>query len=281
VNAGHPGNAAQPPHASHAIANLTRLPARVRPPLRAALALAACFAILLPVHPASAQDRHIAVLTFERPPYYSLTREGSPKGFLLLLADRILRQAGLDPEYADMPSGRILIELAAAKSATCAVGWHMTPERSRIAAYSFPIYQDAPLVAVFRRDSPALPDGQATLSGLAAIQDLQLGLNASFSYGPEVEDILRTMPRPPMRVDATQAQLMRMLDAGRFEAMLVNPEEIEEMARDAQVPLDRLRVVPLADLRKGRLRYLLFNKSIDPGLLGKVNEAIDKTVHLE
>lgn len=229
--------------------------------------------------PAAAQP--VTVLTFERPPYYSLPANGLPQGFLLSLADRILREAGLLPEYVNMPSRRILMELAAAKTLTCAVGWYMTPERTRNAEYSFPIYQDAPLMALFREDYQGLPDGPATLRGLTAMPDLAFGLNESFSYGPEVDALLEKMPRPPVRVNGTQVQLVRMLHASRFDVMLVNPEEIDALSNESGVDPFTLRIVPLADLRKGRLRYLLFNKPVDPAVLERVNRAIEKLVKLD
>ncbi|WP_243367837.1 substrate-binding periplasmic protein [Fundidesulfovibrio soli] len=241
--------------------------------------LAVCLSALCAPPRAAAQP--VTVLTFERPPYYTLGVNGHPQGFLLSLADRILREAGLLPEYVDIPSGRILMELAAAKTPTCAVGWYMTPERTRTAEYSYPIYQDAPLMALFRDDFQGLPDGPATLRGLAAMPGLVFGLNESFSYGPEVDTLMANMPRPPVRVNGTQLQLVRMLHASRFDVMLVNPEEIDALATETGVDPFSLRIVPLADLRKGRLRYLLFNKSIDPAVLGRVNRAIEKLVKLE
>ncbi|WP_243313079.1 substrate-binding periplasmic protein [Fundidesulfovibrio agrisoli] len=244
-----------------------------------ACGLAVCLASL-GLHPAAAAQP-ITVLTFERPPYYTLGSNGYPQGFLLSLTDRILREAGLLPEYVDMPSRRILMELAEAKTLTCAVGWYMTPERTRIAEYSYPIYQDAPLMALFREGYQGLPDGPATLRGLAAMPDLVFGLNEAFSYGPEVDALLEKMPRPPVRVNGTQVQLVRMLHASRFDVMLVNPEEIDALSNESGVNPFTLRIVPLADLRKGRLRYLLFNKSVDPAVLRRVNRAIEKLVKLE
>jgi len=238
-----------------------------------ALSLMLASLALLPAMAAPALSGPLKVCYFERPPYYA-TIEGQPSGFLIHRVRQILTEAGLEFEFEQMPARRILHELSSGQEPACAVGWFKTPERERIYKFSLPIYQDMPLQAVFLKLGKMPPASVTTFARLSAEPGFILGINDSFSYGPEVDTLIPAMPTPPVRVQGTQEQLIRMLGAKRFDYTLVNPEEATTLACLAGMESDALVQVPLTDLPKGNLRYLMFSQSVGDDIIDKINAAI-------
>lgn len=218
--------------------------------------------------------QRITVYTFNRPPYYTLSPQGKPSGFLLLRADSVLRKAGLEPEYVELPPGRVLSDMAASPTPACAVGWLKTPEREKIGKFSSPIYQDLPPLAVFRRGGNLPPTSATTLEEVTKIPGMVFGINQTFSYGPQVDALLGSLATPPMQISGSQIHLMRMLGAGRFDAMLINSEELDELRREAGLTSQQLVPRLLSDLPSGNVRYLIFSKTTPADVIHRVNEAI-------
>ncbi|MFP5221176.1 MAG: substrate-binding periplasmic protein [Acidobacteriota bacterium] len=219
-------------------------------------------------------------LYFERPPYYA-TVNGQPDGLLLNLCREILTRAGVPHAFQEMPPGRILETIKANQGPVCSIGWFKTPERERGAVFSLPIYQDEPLRAVFLKSGAMPPPNVSTFAQLAEQTSLTLGLNQAYVFGRPVDTLVSKMRTPPVKSAGTQAQLMRMLAAGRFDYMLVNPAEIETLAELANIPMDELHVLELDDLPKGNLRYLMFSKATPPEVIERINAVIMQMVKLE
>lgn len=220
------------------------------------------------------------ILYFERPPYYT-TVNAQPDGLLLNLVRDLFTLAGVPHAFQEMPPGRILETVKANQGPICTVGWFKTPDRESYATFSLPIYQDEPLRAVFLKSGTMPPPGISTLARLVEQADLSVGVNQSYAYGHAVDTLLAGMRVPPVRTSGTQAQLMCMLVARRFDFMLANPEEIDTLAALANIPVDTLHVLKLTDLPKGNLRYLMFSKSTPPDVIGCIDEAIGKLVRLD
>jgi polar amino acid transport system substrate-binding protein len=241
---------------------------------RAILALLAVSAALV-FWPRQSQAGPLKAYYFERPPYYA-TLEEQPSGFLVHRARDILTQAEVDFEFESMPSRRILQELAATAVPACAVGWFKTPERERLYKFSLPTYQDLPILAVFLKHGRRPPPSVTTLAALTAETDLSVGVIESFSYGPKVDALLAAKPNPPMRVQGSQEQLMRMLAAGRFDYVLVSPEEANTLACLAGLEPDDIAQLVLRDVPKGNIRYLMFSMATPDETVRRVNAAIMK-----
>jgi polar amino acid transport system substrate-binding protein len=237
-----------------------------------------CMLFLLP------SDRYavaqpLETLYFERPPYYA-TVNGQPDGFLLNVARDILTLADVPHAFQEMPPGRILETLKSNRGPACSIGWFRTPERERYAVFSLPIHQDEPLRAVFLKSGAVPPLEITTLAQLVEHPDLSMGVNQSYVFGYPVDTLVARMRIPPVSTTSSQAQLMRMLGARRFDFMLVNPVEIETLAGLAGIPMEELHVLPLSDLPKGNLRYLMFSKATSPEVIERINAAIGKLVQL-
>jgi len=242
----------------------------------------ACFTAILLLLATSdpARADHLTVLYFDRPPYY-LTLGGRPGGFLVDLTSRILIDAGVPHEFQEMPPKRILEALRSPKGSFCSIGWFKTLERERFAVFSHPIYQDRPFVAVFLKHGRVRPPAVDSLKALCSRADLVLGVNAAFSYGQAVDAILDKAASPPLNVNVSQEQLMRMLAAQRFDYMLANPEEIGALTALAGLKEADLEVVRLDDVPRGNLRYLMFSKDTPAETIRRVNAAIDRLVRID
>ncbi|MFZ5426418.1 MAG: substrate-binding periplasmic protein [Thermodesulfobacteriota bacterium] len=238
------------------------------------LALLACS------RPCHAGNDALIILYFERPPYYATT-EGLPGGFLVNLTREIMAEAGIGAVFQEMPARRIIEVIKTSDKPVCSIGWFKTPEREEYARFSIPIYRDQPLAAAFLASGRGPKPGAATFKEVAADPDLVMGLNSAFSYGEKVDAMLKGLAAPPVKVNATQEQLMRMLSARRFDYMLVNPEEAGTLACLAGLSPEDLAEHSFPDLPKGNLRHLMFSQNTPAGTIGRVNEAIRRLAPLE
>lgn len=254
--------------------------------MRAALAAGLCAACLLLAAPPGAwaqaqqHDGQITVFTFDRLPYYALTPQGEPQGFLLLGADAILRRAGFTPEYVDLPTGRVLAQLARSDVPACGVGWYRTPEREQAFIFSDPIYRDKPLAAICRAGAP-IPEDSTTLEQLSHVPGLVFGLVENYSYGPIADPILGRMAAEPVRLGGSPLQLMRMLGAGRVDVLLMNPVEAEYLIKAAGLAPEAAVIRPLDDLPEGNERHVIFSPSTPPEVVQRVNAAIAAQGHTQ
>ena len=237
----------------------------------------ACFFLLFSSQEAAAQP--LEVLYFERPPYYA-TVNGQPDGFLVSLTRKILAQAGVTASFLEMPARRILTTIKANQGAVCSIGWFSTPERETYATFSLPIYEDQALMAVFLRSGRVPPAGITRFEELSAETDLALGLNEGYSYGNHVDQLISRMRTPPVKSSGPQEQLMRMLAAGRFDFLLVNPIEIDTLARLAEIPPEDILALELSDMPRGNMRHLMFSKAVSSEIIQRVNETIQQMVRL-
>lgn len=247
--------------------------------IRFAVSFSAILTAALGLFPPVASAERVKVLYFERPPYYA-TVAGKPDGFLVHLARDVFAAAKLDPEFQEMPASRIMKEIKTSPEPVCSIGWFKTAEREKSFRFSLPIYQDMPPLAVFLKTGRQPPAGITTLAGLAET-DLTLGVIDAFSYGPAVDALVASLRSPAVRVNGSQEQLARMLGAKRFDFLLVNPEEVDVLARQGGLRPGDLVRVRLTDLPRGNKRYLIFSKSTSQATVDRVNDAIEKLVGVE
>ncbi len=240
--------------------------------------LGAVLICLAPARNQAAAQTPLRILIFERPPYYTVLPGGKPDGFLVQLTVTLLQEAGIPHEFSEMPARRILERIRQNSGPECSIGWFKTPEREEFSRFSLPIYRDMPLMAVFRRGEGPPPGARATLEELARHPGLTLGLNETFSFGHAVDAILAGYAAPPMRISASQDQLLRMLLAKRFDYMLINPEEFHTLATQAGIDVDALSPVKLDDLPRGNRRYLMCARCVDDATMDRINKAISRLV---
>lgn len=258
----------------------------------ASLVLAALALLAFSVAPAPAQQpRQATVVYFERPPYY-YTHQGQPGGFLLAIARNAFEAAGLEVGYESAPPKRIMARMHEG-GRLCSVGWFRTPEREAFALFSVPIYRGQPLVLVAAWRSRERLAGMTTLAEVFAVPGLTWGVPGGYAYGAVV-DALRARLEPRV-ADAPVAldQMLAMLGAGRFDYLLLAPEELPLLDPDGAVGEDREQparspegserhgdflVLPLADLPDGPARHIMCTPGVGPAFMERLDQGIRATV---
>lgn len=213
------------------------------------------------------------VMAYPNRPPYNYTENGTAAGSLVDLARTILAAAGIEFTFAEMPSKRILAELAPEDSRLCSFGWFKTPEREAYARFSRPFVQDTPLQALVLRRNLARFAGKASLRELAATPSLELGLMAGWSYGAAVDDTLQQAGVQVVDIPARQQQAL-MLAWGRFAYTLVREAEVDEVVRLSGLSAEEFSILPLSDLQARDTRYFLCGRGVPADVLARIDAAI-------
>lgn len=238
--------------------------------------LLAAALLLAGIRPAPGQvgqgpDLHVVYL--ERPPYY-WTDNGEPKGFLLVLTQRILDRAGVTATWAPHPPNRIIEELRTNRLPLCSIGWFRTAEREAFANFSLPIYRDQPMVLLTTVDKAQRFSRHRTLREVFSDTSLVMAQVASFSYGEAIDRLQRDILVRNLTVSSTQKVLPRLILQDRASYMLVAPEEVPTLLQSAGVDPQQFTALSMDGIPAGNLRYLIFSQRVPESTLSRVNEAV-------
>lgn len=231
------------------------------------LALLACLA-----GPAFAQQP--LVIEYRDKPPYTYTQDGRPAGFLMDRAVQLLKRAGIEARFAEVPIRRTLLNLQGNATALCSPGLYKTPEREAFARYSLPIHRDRPHVVLAHGSVSAQIRSFTRIAQLFADASLQPGLLDGVSYGVPLDQALASAARPPLRAQLSPLQLARMVGARRVDYMLIDQEDLGWLRKDpdfANLPLVR---IDFADMPRGELRYFACSQQVSPQTLDRINQAI-------
>lgn len=239
------------------------------PPLARPLALL----VALWAGAACAQPPTLTVEYRDKPPY-SYTEGGKPAGFLMERTARLLKRAGIDAQFAEVPIRRTLLNLQANQAAMCSPGLYKNPEREAFARFSLPIHRDKPHVVLAHASAAAQIRAIPRVAQLFADASLQPGLLDGVSYGVQLDQFLATAARPAERARLTVMQLARMVAAHRVDYMLIDEEDLAWLRRDPEfAPLPLVRI-EFADMPRGELRYLACTMQVAPQTMDRLNQAI-------
>lgn len=213
----------------------------------------------------------------DKPPY-SYTEGGKPAGFLMERTMRLMKRAGLDAHYAEVPIRRTLMNLQANQEPMCSPGLYKNPEREVFARFTLPIHRDRPHVVLAHASVAAQIRARARVAQLFADASLQPGLLDGVSYGLQLDQYLATAAKPPIRAQLTVMQLARMVGAHRVDYMLIDEEDLNWLRKDPEfTPLPLVRV-EFADMPRGELRYLACSQQVPPQTIERLNQAIRESL---
>lgn len=209
----------------------------------------------------------------DKPPY-SYTEAGRPAGFLMERTARLLKRAGIEARYVEVPIRRTLQHLQANQAPICSPGLYKNPEREAFARFTLPIHRDKPHVVLAHASAVAQIRAIPRVAQLIADGSLQVGLLDGVSYGQQLDQYLAATARPPVRAHLTPLQLARMVGARRVDYMLIDEEDLGWLRRDAEfAPLPLVRI-EFADMPRGELRYLACSPQVPAQTLDRLNQAI-------
>lgn len=227
--------------------------------LRPRACVAAALALLAQV--AAAAEPEVQWLRYELPPLYITQGPLQDRGVLDQALARLLpRLAGYQHRIVTVPPKRMEASLRSLPNA-CAFGMLKNAERESFLTFSapFPI-QVAPGLLVRRADlAPLAPlrdaKGRLSLQGWLNNPELKLGLAEGRAYGAAVDDVVAALPA--RRVERVSSQnpalnLLRMLELGRVDGVLMLPFEPAALAAAHGLKLDELRLLPLVEQATAR-----------------------------
>jgi polar amino acid transport system substrate-binding protein len=237
----------------------------------------ACLLVLLTAARAAAAQAPLGIEYRDKPPY-SYTEAGRPAGFLMERTARLLKRAGIEARYAEVPIRRTLQNLQANQAAMCSPGLYKNPEREAFARFSLPIHRDKPHVVLAHASVAAQIRAIPRIAQLFADASLQPGVMDGVSYGQQLDQYLAAAARPPVRAQLAPLQLARMVAARRVDYMLIDEEDLGWLRKDpdfAPLPLVRIE---FADMPRGELRYVACSQLVPQQTLDKLNQAIREIV---
>lgn len=233
-------------------------------PCLLALTLASCTALA---------QAPLAIEYRDKPPY-SYTEAGRPAGFLMERTARLLKRAGIEASYAEVPIRRTLLNLQGNQAALCSPGLYKIPEREAYARFSLPIHRDRPHVVLAHANVAARIRAMPHVAQLFADPGLQPGLLDGVSYGQQLDQFLAASARPALRAQLTPLQLARMVGARRADYMLIDEEDLAWLRKEPEFKTLPLVRIDFADMPRGQLRYLACSQQVTPQTMDKLNQAI-------
>ncbi|MBF7731538.1 transporter substrate-binding domain-containing protein [Pseudomonas sp. N040] len=216
----------------------------------------------------------------ERQPYQYTDGDGRAAGVLITPTARVFARAGVPVTWKSEPFNRSLMVIQANTGNDCSIGWFKTPEREGFARFSLPIYRDQPQVGLVRADFPVQQGVSAR--ELLGNPEIRLLLKQSFAYGEYLDSLIARLPAARVqRVSVEVPNLLLMLQARRADLLILAAEEVDFYAAQAGQPLQGFRVVRLADLPRGELRYLMCSQQVPEAIIRRLDAAIRREVTLD
>lgn len=215
----------------------------------------------------------LVVQYFEYPPYYHQLPDGQPAGLIVDLARRAFARAGIEVRFSFVPAKRILHDMHTGQP-VASLGWFRTPERETFAQFSLPIYINRPAGVLFSRGRETEFRPFETLQTLMDSRRFFIGRVGGLSNGEFLDALLAKHSDRIMEVTADSVRLLKMLKAGRFDFVLIPPEEMDDLLREAGMASSDFMLQSMRDIPDGNTRYIMYSKTVDAGLIRRIDEAI-------
>jgi len=241
--------------------------------MHAFMKLAVMLWVVLMVAPIRCSAQALDVLYFDYPPYYLTLPDGEAGGFLVERARAVFKQAGVTPRFLFVPPKRILAEIQSGRP-VASLGWFKTPEREVYARFSHPFYINRPYEIMFLRERDERFRGCSSFAQMMESGRFTLGRVEGFSDGQYVDAVVSKFAERVVLVAVDSVRLLRMLDAGRFDFMLVPPEEVDALLLAAGMTRERFEFKTLEDIPQGNVRHIMYSKSVAEGLIRRIDDAI-------
>lgn len=228
-------------------------------------------ALLLVCAPAMAEPLTLGFLS--RPGFAEMA-DGKPSGAFLPIAAAAVAKAGLHVDWQALPQKRLIDQVRQDTPNYCAVGIYKTPERTAFAKFSEPFYRD--LSFVIATSSAKLADVQRhqTLAALTGDAGLKLGTIDGFSYGVEIDGLIKAMKGNLDAAVTTPDKLLAKINAGRIDYMLAAPEEADFSLKQSGVDPAAIKRVNMSGTPDGAARHFMCSKSVGDDTIAKLNAAI-------
>ncbi len=230
------------------------------------------FCSVVIVLPGTSHAEGLDIYYFSRPPY--LVRNPLQPDVGGLVGERIarvLQQAGLEHAWKSLPPPRQLRLIRANTSPVCGAGWFRTAERERFARFSLPVYRDRP-AGLLVRAADASRFRNMRIADVFADSGWRMGAKLGFSYGGAIDALLVRYNPPLLTTSADNTAMARMLAAGRFDYMIIAPEEALILVR--KLGKSQVAFVPVAGMPPGNTRHLMCSRKVPDTLMRRIDRVI-------
>jgi hypothetical protein len=145
-----------------------------------------------------------------------------------------------------------------------------------VAQYSLPFHEDLPHTMLVAPSAYAQVKSHATLETLLADPSLTLGVVEGVSYGPALDQLIKTSRNKVMRRTVDTVQMMRMLTVGRASYVFVDREDWEYFQQTHQPGQSVIRY-DLPGMPPGLRRHIVCSKDVPRETMHKLDQAITAT----
>ncbi|MBH9554242.1 substrate-binding periplasmic protein [Inhella gelatinilytica] len=221
----------------------------------------------------AAQGQALQIEYRDKPPY-SHTEAGRPAGFLLKRTQDVLRLAGIEASFQEVPARRILSDIQSGRGPICSPGWYRLAEREKFANFTLPIHKDRPHVVLAHAAAAKAVRQHQRIAALFEDTSLVLGVMEGVSYGPTLDQALSKLTKPPVQAQISPMQLAKMVAARRADYMLIDQEDVEWLLAHEELGALGLVRLEFADMPEGLQRFLMCSKQVDSQTLERINTAI-------
>lgn len=188
------------------------------------------------------------------------------------LLNAIFERAGYQAKFSEMPWARVLHELQFG-TVQLTMSANITAERQQYARFSHPYREEDTVIIIRRQDEPRWRE-ITTLDELIKTPEFHIGVLKGFDYGDTFRQL---MARPEMQQRLQMRlrldQLLKMLNAGRIQGLILDPHGMQEWAHQGY-SLAELYI--LLQIERTPVHLMLSQKSTTPEQLDRLNRAIDE-----
>lgn len=222
--------------------------------------------------PAAAGAADLVLHAYQRPPFM-VVHGAAVSGITADIASKVVARAGLSFRWELTPARRQLAVIGNSRRPECGVGWFRTPERERVSHFTRPLYRDRGVVLIAR---PGLPlPSPLPLAQLLENPAYTVLVKDGLTYGRRVQQALQGKVAARLIVASIeQPQMVRMISAGRADAMFATQEEAQMLLVNGENGHGALRLLPLADMPSGDMRYLMCSRRVPRDWMQRLDAAI-------
>ncbi|WP_298365168.1 transporter substrate-binding domain-containing protein [Azospirillum sp.] len=230
---------------------------------------AACF---LGLTQAGLGAESVTLHYFERPPYMTKMADGGVRGLTATAAESAFAKAGIPFTWALTPAQRQLDVIRRNQGRDCGVGWFKTHDRAAFGAFTNPIYQDQPPVAILRKAVELPPE--ATLKTVLSDHKLRVLVKMGLTYGGYIKNIVAKYGDNLTIVSAEQAQMLLMIAANRADLMFAGHEEASLLLERHPEVNASVRMAAFPDVPPGEHRHILCSRAVGDDVIAALNAAL-------
>ncbi|RFP16189.1 MULTISPECIES: ABC transporter substrate-binding protein [unclassified Duganella] len=211
----------------------------------------------------------------DKPPYHYI-EQGQAQGFLLERVKNIFNIAGIPVQFVNEPQKRIWANFTHGATNYCSISWYRLPEREAVAQFTSPIHEDLPHTVLISQNYVQQVTAHQTLTSLLDDPSLTLGVVEGVSYGPVLDQMIKSGKIRIMSRTVETTLMMRMLSVGRASFMFVDREDLNYF-RPKEKLLQSTVQYDFPDMPPGMKRHIACSKDVAPETMAKLNQAIAAT----